>query len=409
LRVKKYQAVDMPEALRMIRDELGPDAVILSTRQIKPGKGVFGLLGRPLLEVTAATDLDAPSRKAPPRREPGVRKGDPSHAAGHGAYLAVQAEMESLREELDLLSRRSAVPPRGQPGEPFVQGLRALEEKMDRLLEQSARFDALKLPPGLRKLHGCLLAQDLDPPLAARIVAFLREKLEQGAFREGSELDAFRELVRRTVRVSGSLLPEGASRRAAVLVGPTGVGKTTTVAKLAALFALQAGRKVGLITVDTFRIAAVEQLKTYAKIMGLPIEVALDAASLRSAVTALSDRDLILVDTAGQSPRDEESLRELASFFPAELGLEVHLVLSVTTRTRDLGQILGRYAALRPTRLLLTKLDETECLGPLLSLPLGSRLPVSYLTTGQNVPDDLEEASPAGLAAYLCRQLEGGP
>jgi flagellar biosynthesis protein FlhF len=187
------------------------------------------------------------------------------------------------------------------------------------------------------------------------------------------------------------------------------VGKTTTLAKLAARFALQEGRKVGFITVDTFRIAAVEQLKTYAKIMALPLEVALDGASLRGAVESLSDRDLILVDTAGQSPRDEESLRELAAFFPTDVEVEVHLVLAVTTRGRDLERILRQYEPLRPTRLLLTKLDETECLGPLLSLPLASRLPLSYLTVGQNVPDDLEEATPSRVVEHLCRGFGGGP
>ncbi|MBI5444838.1 MAG: flagellar biosynthesis protein FlhF [Deltaproteobacteria bacterium] len=416
MRLKKYQAVDMSEALRMIREELGPDAVILSTRQIKPGKGVFGLLGRPLLEVTAATDLEGPAKRpeAPAGRPqpPAARalsEAKPPVDSGHGAYLALQAEVESLREELDLLGRRPPARARGRSdADPAAREYRALEEKLDRLIEQTAHFDALKLAPGLRRLHAALVGRDLDPALAARIAAFLQQKMDEGAIPEGGELRGLQELVRRTVRVSGSLLPADGRQRVAALVGPTGVGKTTTLAKLAARFALQDGRKVGFITVDTFRIAAVEQLKTYAKIMALPLEVALDSASLKGAVEALADRDLVLIDTAGQSPRDEESLRELAAFFPPEVKVEIHLVLAVTTRGRDLERILRQYAPLKPTRLLLTKLDETECLGPLLGLPLASRLPLSYLTVGQNVPDDLEEATPARVAEYLCRGLEGG-
>lgn len=405
----------MSEALRMIREDLGPDAVILSTRQIKPGKGVFGLLGRPLLEVTAATDLESSTKRPEPSRPRAPTPAPPEEAPPprppeHGAYLALQAEVESLREELDLLSRRPAVAARAdRDRDTVVREVRALEKKVDRLLEQTAHFDALKLAPGLRRLHSGLLAKDLDPALAARLSGFLQEQMEKGTVREGAEAQGFQELVRRTVRVSGPLLAQTGGARVVALVGPTGVGKTTTLAKLGARFALQEKRKVGFITVDTFRIAAVEQLKTYAKIMGLPLEVALDAASLKGAVQALSDRDLILVDTAGQSPRDEESLRELAGFFPPDVETEVHLVLAVTTRSRDLEKILRQYAPLRPSRLLLTKLDETDCHGPLLSLPLASRLPLSYLTVGQNVPDDLEEATPARVAEYLCRGLGGNP
>ncbi|MBE0617782.1 MAG: flagellar biosynthesis protein FlhF, partial [Proteobacteria bacterium] len=166
------------------------------------------------------------------------------------------------------------------------------------------------------------------------------------------------------------------------------------------------GARVGLITVDTFRIAAVEQLKTYAKIMGVPIRVALDAAGFRAAVEDLADRQLILVDTAGQSPRDEEALAELLGLFPPEVPVEVHLVLSLTTRARDLERILKHYAGLKPSRLLLTKLDETECHGPLLGLPVVSRLPLSFLTTGQNVPDDIEEATAEAVVRYLAGRLE---
>lgn len=468
----------MPEALRLIREEMGPDAVILSTRQVKPGKGVFGLLGRPLLEVTAAADVNEPvlppheprapaprparqrssyideselrpdrspfphsdeveprpsrrtspyvdaaeprpawkpppygdegeprpSRKPSPYAEAAEPR--PRPAADHGIYLALQAEVDSLREELSVLGRRPPAGPQAPNDARVVRDLKSLEEKVDRLLDQTARFDALKLAPGLRKLHGALEARDLEPALTARVVAFLQEKLDRGVFGEAEVFAAFRQLVERTVRVSGSLLAPGAPRRVVALVGPTGVGKTTTVAKLAALHGLQQGRRVGLVTVDTYRIAAVEQLKTYAKIMGVPLRVAVDGAGFESALQESADCELVLVDTAGQSPRDEQSLNELLELFPPGVAIEVHLVLSVTTRAKDLDRILRHYAPAKPSRLLLTKLDETDCHGPLLGLPLASRLPLSYLTTGQSVPDDIEEASSARVAEYLLRGLE---
>ena len=163
-----------------------------------------------------------------------------------------------------------------------------------------------------------------------------------------------------------------------------------------------------LITLDTFRIGAVEQLKTYANITGVPMRVALDAAGFRGAIEQFSGREIVLVDTAGQSPRDEESLAELLTLFPAEVKVEVHLVLSVTTRSRDLERILRHYAPVKASRLLLTKLDETTCHGPLFGLPSTSRLPLSYLTTGQNVPDDIESATPRVVADYLVPVVGAG-
>ncbi len=399
----------MPEALRMIKEELGPNAVILSTREVRPGKGVFGMLGRALLEVTAAAEVlpppapptpPVPGPRPAPRREP-----EPAPAAGHGAILALQADIDSLREELMVLGRR----PRTDGSEALARDVRSLARRVEELLEQTARFDRVKLSPGLRRLHAHLEARDVDPGLAARLLTFLQEKVDAGGLAEGREVEAFREVVQRTVKVAGGLGPGGPGPRVVALVGPTGVGKTTTVAKLAARYSLQEGRRVGLITVDTFRIAAVEQLKTYARITGVPIRVATDAGGFRAAVEDLGDRELILVDTAGQSPRDEESLAELLALFPPEAAPEVHLVLSVTTRSKDLERILRHYERARASRLLLTKLDETECHGPLLGLPLASRLPLSYLTTGQNVPDDIEEASPRGVAELLLRGLEAAP
>ncbi len=391
----------MAEALRKIKEDLGPDAVILSTRKVKRSSGVFGMLSRPILEVTAAADLDLPPRRTGegvPARAGAGRPGPDS-----GLLLAMQADIDSLREELAVLARR----PRTPEAEVLAREVRGLVSRVEQLLDRAARVERLRLAPGLRRLHDHLEAMDLLPSLAARILAFLQEKADAGVVPEGREAAAFRELVTRTVRVSGPLVGDGDGQRVVALVGPTGVGKTTTVAKLAARYALQQGRRVGLVTVDTFRIGAVEQLKTYARIMGVPIRVAVDRDSFRSAVEDLADRELVLVDTAGQSPRDEESLMELLDMFPGDVSTEVHLVLAVTTRSRDLERILRHYAAVRPSRLLLTKLDETDCYGPLLALPLVSRLPLSYLTTGQNVPDDIEEATPEGVAGYLVRGLEG--
>ena len=188
------------------------------------------------------------------------------------------------------------------------------------------------------------------------------------------------------------------------LVGPTGVGKTTTVAKLAANFKLAHGVRVGLITVDTYRIAAVEQLKTYAEIIDLPLAVVNDPAEMPRALDELGAVDIVFIDTAGRSPRDEVKIRELAEFLLQARPDEVHLVLSAVAGQRSLRSAVERFATVQVDRLILTKLDEADSLGGVLAvLGLSSR-PLSYLTTGQAVPDDIEPADRKRLARLILRQ-----
>jgi len=183
------------------------------------------------------------------------------------------------------------------------------------------------------------------------------------------------------------------------------VGKTTTIAKLAANYRLRRRQNVGLITVDTYRIAAVEQLRTYADIIDLPMQVVSTPREMREAVERLSGLDLILMDTAGRSPRDEIKIQELKAFL-AEAGAdEVHLVLSSMAGARCLAQTIERFAAVGTTAMILTKLDEAPGLGNLLPLLQSNGLPVSYLTNGQNVPDDIQVAEPRQLA-YLMLGIE---
>jgi flagellar biosynthesis protein FlhF len=422
--------MDMPEALAKIRAELGPNAVIISSRKIKKSAGAFGMLSRPLIEVTAAADIDPPaSAPASAFQSPHTGRrpdstaypeysGDAERATvrTQGMLLSIQAEIDGLREEMALIGRKSFK----RESVPLDRGLKSLEKKLDKLIEQTSSFESVKLKPALSLLYRHLEGLDLEPALNARIFSYLQEKCDKGAIGEGDEALALRELISQTVKVVGDTdsgpdttpgsgtdtIPGGKNRRVWAFVGPTGVGKTTTVAKLAARFALQGQLRVGLITVDTFRIAAVEQLRTYARIMDVPVRVALSAEDFKRAVDEFSDRDLILVDTAGQSPRDEQALGELMALFPEEVETEVHLVLSVTTRTRDLEDILRHYQPVKVGRLVLTKLDETRCHGPILHLPLVSKLPLSYLTIGQNVPDDIEPVGPDTVAHYLLGGLD---
>ena len=188
------------------------------------------------------------------------------------------------------------------------------------------------------------------------------------------------------------------------LIGTTGVGKTTTVAKIAAKFVLEKGvREIALIAADNYRIAAVEQLKTYSDILGLPLEVVFTTADLKAKLRQHRDKKLILIDTAGRSQNNEEQMGELKDFLATEPSIEKHLVLSATTKERDAEAIFERFAACRPDRILLTKTDETENVGFIVNLLFDRRLALSYLTTGQTVPDDIEPAKPEALARLMLR------
>jgi flagellar biosynthesis protein FlhF len=203
------------------------------------------------------------------------------------------------------------------------------------------------------------------------------------------------------LRASGPVAAAPGKPSTVALIGPTGVGKTTTIAKLAADFKFRKGLKVGLITIDTYRIAAVEQLKTYADIIGIPINVVLTPEELAGAVQAFGEMDVVLVDTAGRSQCDSQKMDELRAFLDAACFDEVHLVVSSTTQTTLLESIVERFGPLAHDRLILTKMDETTCRGHLLNVLLRVNKAVSYVTTGQEVPDDIEVADPARIAAIV--------
>ena len=208
-------------------------------------------------------------------------------------------------------------------------------------------------------------------------------------------------LIENEIEVTGPITPVDGKRRMVALVGPTGVGKTTTIAKLAANHRLREKQRVGLITVDTYRIAAVEQLRTYADIIDLPMEVVSTPREMREAVARMTDLDLILMDTAGRSPRDDVKIQELKSMLAEAKPDEVHLVLSSVAGASSLAQTAEKFAGVGTTALLLTKLDEAASLGNLLPLLRTCRLPLSYLTNGQNVPDDIQVAAKRQVAQMV--------
>jgi len=347
MRLRKYQAATMRDAIAEVKRDLGADAMIVATRQISRG------LRGPGVEVTAAIDPDATEAAAPP---PALRD-DGAGPETHGA--------------------------RGTG--------RALEEAdVERIL--------LPLRSELRSLRSALRASG-DGELRTELQA-LRRAL---ATLPGRAPDA--ESLRQVA--SRARLAAPSEAQVIALVGPTGVGKTTTLAKLAARAALIAEERVAIVSLDSYRIGGEEQIRAYADLIGVPLRVVTDPARLGHTLAELGDRDRIYIDTAGRSPRDGAAVAELAEAFAAVEGVEVHLTISAATTPSLIDGIARRFGALSPARLLFTKVDEADDLAELVRAPARLGRPVAWLTTGQRVPEDLEDATVEVLLALAERaQLE---
>lgn len=269
--------------------------------------------------------------------------------------------------------------------------LRAMKQMMQKLA--AGTLPASEPNPDVEELRHRLLEQEIRPDLAEELLGNLEEMAQE----TGEELtkEFAKQAVKDKLRIllgantHKALSPE---TRIAHFVGPTGVGKTTTIAKLAAEQVLKYRRKVGFITSDTYRIAAVDQLKTYATILGVPLEVVFSPMDLKKAFDALSDRDIIFMDTAGRNFRNEMYVSELNALLHSGGKSETYLVLSLTTKYKDMRAIADNFSKFKLDKVLFTKRDETDSFGPIVNLLQEFPLQLSYITTGQNVPDDFAVA-----------------
>jgi flagellar biosynthesis protein FlhF len=365
MRTKTYRAGTMKEALSQVRRDLGGEAVILGTREVRRRR-LLGLGTREVIEVTASDGPVAPSVRV----DTGFESSTGTSPALHAQFSEQLSRLHAMVEDLSRLGR------------------------LDHLLPD--------LPSELVPTYAMLLEAEVPEVLARRLMRHVAESLEpEEAHRPDAVRDALRDAVESCLPIAPPIAVVPGTRRVVALVGPTGVGKTTTVAKLAANFKLVHGLRPGLVTVDTYRIAAVEQLRTYAEIIDLPLAVANAPNEMRRAIDELGNVDLVLIDTAGRSPRDEVKIRELADFLIEARPDEVHLVLSAVAGERSLRAAVERFAVARADRLILTKLDEADGLGGVLAVIGQANRPVSYLTTGQAVPDDIEPADRRRLARLI--------
>lgn len=363
MKVKKFIAPSMNEAMKMIRTELGRDAVILHSKEIHTGR-LFGLFAKKRIEVLAGIDPDPLPLRASESAAPSLPEG---REGGDGLLAAELREVKALVRQM------------------------------------AGRPSSLLYPPPLMNAERRLTQQGVEDVYIRQVMDRLLERwyADKGGRSPAAVAGWVKEAVRDMLMPLPFLPAATGQKKYVVLLGPTGVGKTTTLAKMAGRAVLEHGKKVGFITTDTYRIAAIDQLKTYAHILQAPLEVCYHADDFRAAKRRLADCDLVFVDTAGRNFRNPQYVTELQQTIEFDSETETFLVFAATGKHDDMKAIYARFSRLPLSRLIITKLDETDSYGAVFNLLLDSRLGAAYFTNGQNVPDDMIEASADRLVHLL--------
>lgn len=426
MQVKVFEARDMNSGLKKVKEALGPDALILSTRTLRNGK--LGVLGKPTLEITAAVDSTweeeemtpmstypgATTNTAAPeqqenityqelwrKQQVGKRPEPESRPQTHEEEPepdshALSSEISELRSIIHGLSRRIGNLDTDRVHTPYVE-------------PEYINGPGEKLTDPVIRL---LCSRGINRRVAELVARFARDSSNMDVSRPETDLNAILiDTLAKLFTVSVSLATRPPKQKRICLIGPTGVGKTTTIAKLAAGYLNRFQGKVALITIDTYRIAAVEQLKVYGEIMNLPVEVVIRPRDLERALARHSDCELILIDTAGRSPGNTLELEEMATFLRPEFRLENHLLLSATSREEELELVIKRFSCLPISNLIFSKIDECNLIGVLLNIHYACNVPIAYLTNGQRVPEDIITPDPKKLAELIMnshRNLNNG-
>ncbi|MFA5940088.1 MAG: flagellar biosynthesis protein FlhF [Sinimarinibacterium sp.] len=396
MKIKRFVAGSMREAIRMVREEQGPEAVILSNRRVSGG-----------IEVVSATDYDAALMQAVSRREE-TKAAEAAPAAASAAPPAPAPTPIPTPTRPNAGAGAGAVaakPALANPPAPEIQQLRRELGGMRQLFERQMASLAWRDLSERQPERLAALRTMIDVGLDARLAHAIADELPRDVNGERARFLPLGLLSRRIPVASNDPIVDGG---VIALVGPTGVGKTTTIAKLAARFAERHGtRDLALVTTDHYRVGAQEQLYTYGRLLGAPVQTASNAEELRIALARLSDRKLVLIDTAGMGPRDQKLAAQFAELQGARRPIRTWLVLSATTQAGDQEDVLKRFGAAHPEACVLSKIDEATRIGGALSTVIRHGLTINYLCDGQRVPEDIRQARADQLvlrAMQLSRQ-----
>jgi len=383
MQIKRYEVSNIQEAITKIKKELGPDAIILSTKKMKGAGGS-------MLEVMAARELDLAT----------VASADLSETALRG----MENDGETSRADLNSILKNNF--------DELKELFRELKNDQDIRTELAEVKDSMNIffdVLGLKRnktgndqtdsIYYRLISEGISKEKAWRAADKVKNELVSGQIEDSNAgLAVVENLIRQSLPMNN---PCAKGQRVKVLIGPTGVGKTTTLAKLSAFHALHEKKNVGIITTDTYRIAAVEQLKIYARIIGLPLEIASGSMDFKKSLRKFADKDIILVDTPGTSRNDMLNTGKLYETLKSEVPCESNLLISLTSSKECMMEVASRYGRFDYNQVILTRADECTRIGFLWDILDQIAKPVSYITNGQNVPNDIEEANPQKIARLI--------
>lgn len=389
--IKKFQANNETEAIMLAKEELGKDAIVMNIKSISP-KGIYKLFRKPLVEVTAAIDDNI-------------------------TYKRDKAPIQIKQSFPDIIYDEPAATPK--PMVNHAHESSAIEEKLNNLQnliekqmedKETVKNENTKVKASNKNLaciqliYNQLIMNEVDEKYANQVISEIEGTLKKDSSMDNILSSIYQKIILKlgqpvTIDLNGN------SPKFVFFIGPTGVGKTTTIAKIASKLIVEKKSKVAFLTSDTYRIAAVEQLRTYANILGIPLKVVYNVEEIEQSRKEFADYDIVFVDTAGRSHKNKNQRDDIEALINAipKNEREIYLVISATTKYRDLISITEAYTEMIGYNLIFTKLDETNSVGNLFNIRMLTNAPLSYVTFGQDVPDDIDRIDPQSIAKQLLR------
>jgi flagellar biosynthesis protein FlhF len=424
MKIRRYIAKDAQEAMLKVKMDLGNEAVIISTRRVKQ-KGIIGFFSKPLIEVLATLD-DNPKNAAPspettqPSQPASVLQEELKQKDNKINQLEtkvnhIESLLQKIYGQIQFMPKQSPQQPQqqSQPAVPAektqIQPAILPEMQEDKKQDDgNANLDEVEKNIKIYQiLTNNLIKNEVEPDLVKKLINTVKQKVSPNENVNEVVSALYNELKSMLGKPQSIEIPEEKKPYVIIFLGPTGVGKTTTLAKIAAEFSLNQKKNVGLITADTFRIAAVEQLKTYAEILGMPVSIVYSPNEISEAIKSYADKDVILIDTPGRSHKNKAQFEELKTLVANCNADQSFLLVSSTTGIKDCKDIIKSYAFMENYKIIFTKLDETSSYGIILNIRNITKNSLSYATIGQNVPDDIEIINVEKISKILLGSIPG--